>query len=123
MTEPMITDEAQADLDEAWDFLAKTNPKAADRLIDRFVKAARVHAEYPEAGRSREDLAPGLRSFVVAPYVVFFRPSAGTIEIRRFLQGRRDSGRIMREEQTLRTRLESPTVSFKAAALRLNRTG
>jgi toxin ParE1/3/4 len=97
MIEPIITDAAQADLDEAWDFLAKSNPKAADRLIDRFVKAARVHAEFPESGRSREDLAPGLWSFVVAPYVVFFRPTAGTIEVLRFLHGRRDIERIMRE--------------------------
>jgi plasmid stabilization system protein ParE len=67
MSEPIITDAAQADLDEAWAFLAKRSLKAADRLIDRFIRAARVHAEFPETGRPREDLAPRLRSFVVTP--------------------------------------------------------
>jgi hypothetical protein len=38
-----------------------------------------------------------LRSFVVAPYVVFFPPAAGTIEVLRFLHGRRDIERIIRE--------------------------
>ena len=38
MSEPVITDEAQADLDEAWDYLAARSRKAADRLIDRFAK-------------------------------------------------------------------------------------
>src|SRR4051794_19970957 len=97
MSEPIITDAAQADLDEAWDFLARRSPKAADQLIDRFVRKARTHAEFPETGRSREDLGPGLRSFVVAPYVVFFRRAADTIEILRFLHGRRDIERIMRQ--------------------------
>ncbi len=52
----------------------------------------------PESGRSREVLSPGLRSFVVAPYVVFFRSTADTIEILRVLHGRRDIERIMRED-------------------------
>ena len=67
MSEPIITDAAQADLDEAWAFLAKRSSKADDRLIDRFVKAARVHAEFPETGRGRDDLGPHVRSFVVTP--------------------------------------------------------
>jgi len=33
MIEPVITEQAQADLDEAWDYLADRNVAAADRLI------------------------------------------------------------------------------------------
>jgi hypothetical protein len=33
MSEPIITDEAQADLDEAWDFLSERSLKAADKLL------------------------------------------------------------------------------------------
>ncbi len=98
MIQPIITDAAQADLDEAWNFLARRSPKAADRLIDKFVRKARIHAEFPESGRSREGLGPGLRSFVVAPYVVFFRATADTVEILRVLHGRRDIEQIMRED-------------------------
>ena len=98
MSQPIITDAAQADLDEAWNFLARRSQKAADRLIDKFVRKARVHAEFPRIWASREVLSPGLRSFVVAPYVVFFRSTADTIEILRVLHGRRDIERIMRED-------------------------
>ena len=51
---------------------------------------------FPETGQAREELAAGLRSFPVAPYVVFFRPSADTIEVLRVLHGRRDLRRNMR---------------------------
>ena len=71
MSQPIITDAAQADLDEACGFLARKSPKAAEGLIDRFVRKARIHVEFPESG-ARDDLGPGPRSFVVAPYVVFF---------------------------------------------------
>ncbi len=100
MSDPIITEAAQAELDEAWDFLARRSVKSADRLIDRFVSKAKVHAEFPESGRSREDLGPGLRTFVVKPYVVFFRPAADTIEVLRVLHGRRDIERIMREKSS-----------------------
>lgn len=98
MRHPIITDAAQADLDEAWGFLARKSLKAADALIDRFMQKALVHAEFPESGRPREDLGPGLRSFVVTPYVAFFRQAGTTIEILRVLHGRRDIERIMRED-------------------------
>jgi toxin ParE1/3/4 len=65
--DPIITDAAQANLDEAWSYLARRSLKAADALIDRFLQKALVHAEFPESGRPREDLGPGLRNFVVTP--------------------------------------------------------
>jgi plasmid stabilization system protein ParE len=34
VTEPRITPQARADLEEAWDYIAQHNVAAADRLID-----------------------------------------------------------------------------------------
>lgn len=98
MSEPIITEQARADLDEAWDYLAARSPKAADRLIDRFAKGARMHAQFPGSGRPRDEIAPNLRSFVVTPDVAFDRPTGDTIEVLRFLHGRRDVERILREK-------------------------
>lgn len=99
MNEPIVTEQAQADLDEAWDYISEKAPAAADRLIDRFIAAARVHALFPESGRSREELKPSLRSFVVKPYVAFYRPVEGTIEVLRVLHGKRDIRRIIKGDQ------------------------
>lgn len=96
MNPPIITDAAEADLDEAWDYLAARSPAAADRLLDRFAEAARLHARFPESGPAREDIATGLRCFLVKPYVAFYRGAGDTIEVLRVVHGRRDAARILR---------------------------
>ena len=47
-------------------------------------------AEWPEMGRARPELAPGLRSFVVARYLVYYRVTRDAVEVVRVLHGRRD---------------------------------
>ncbi len=71
MKQPRITKQAEADLDEAWDYLAERNRGAADQLIDRIWERARLHAQFPLMGRARDDLVPGLRTFAIASHVVF----------------------------------------------------
>jgi toxin ParE1/3/4 len=99
MTEPRLTDRARADLGEIWFETAHRRDEAsADRMTSKILEACRAHARFPETGQSREDLAHGLRSFPVAPFVIFFRPLPDTIEVLRVLHGRRDVGRILRED-------------------------
>jgi toxin ParE1/3/4 len=98
MSDPRITTQAQADLDDLWDYLAERNETAADHLLDEILERARHHARFPKTGRPRDDLLPGLRSFVVRPYVVFFRPVDDTIEILRVVHGSRDVDDIMKSE-------------------------
>lgn len=99
MSEPRFAERAEADLREIWYGVASNrNERAADRVTARILDKCRAHAGFPETGRSREDIGPGLRSFPVAPYVVFFRPLGDTIGIVRVLHGRRDVGRLMRDE-------------------------
>jgi toxin ParE1/3/4 len=94
----IITPEAEADVDEAWNYLSRRNLKAADRLVDQFLAAARSHAQFPLTGEPREDVAPGLRCFVVRPYVAYYRVEGEDIRILRFLHGRRDVRQVMGRE-------------------------
>src|SRR5436309_1485230 len=98
MSEPRITAQARADLEAAWDSVAESNEAAADRLLDTILKQARLHAQFPLMGRPRNDLAANVRSFVVRPYVVFYRPVENTIEVLRVLHGARDIEGIFAEE-------------------------
>jgi toxin ParE1/3/4 len=41
-------------------------------------------------GRSRPELSPGLRSFSVGKYVIFYMPHPKSVEIVRVLRGARD---------------------------------
>ena len=98
MSEPRITEQAESDLEDAWEYLAQRNEAAADRLLDGILQRARLHAQFPLLGRLREDLGPNLRIFVVSPFVAFYRPFADTIEVLRVLHGSRDVETIMKQE-------------------------
>ena len=94
--QPRITKQAESDLEEAWDYVAERNLRAADRLLDRILERARLHARFPLMGRPRDDLLPGLRSFSVSTYVIFYRPFKDTIDVLRVLYGGRDVDTIMK---------------------------
>jgi toxin ParE1/3/4 len=98
MNEPKLSDHAKGDLRQIWyEVASRRGVPAAKRTNAQILKKCRSHAQFPETGRLREDLGPGLRSFPSPPYVVFFRPAGGTIEILRVLHGRRDVNRVTRE--------------------------
>jgi toxin ParE1/3/4 len=96
MSEPRITQQAEADLEEAWVYIARRNETAGDRLLDQILDRCRLHAQFPKMGAPRDEVAPRLRSFVVAPYVVFYRPALDTIEVLRVLHRARDIDSIMK---------------------------
>ncbi len=62
----------------------------ADALLRQLAGTMRTLAGNPLMGRSREDLLPGLRSFAVGSYIIFYRPVERGIEVARVLHGARD---------------------------------
>jgi toxin ParE1/3/4 len=84
--------QAELDVTSIWAFIADDNARAADALIDRIDKTADLLAETPLAGRARPELGPGLRSFPVGSYVIFYVAVRDGIEIVRVMNGRQDIG-------------------------------
>jgi len=82
--------EARADLHQIWDYIAEDDVEAATRLVDLVEEKCTLLARSPDIGRVRDELAPGLRSFPVGKYVIFYRRAKGGIEIVRVLSGWRD---------------------------------
>jgi toxin ParE1/3/4 len=85
MAEIFRRPQSRDDLIEIWHHIAEDNEAAADRLLDRLDGALRMLSEQPRAGLSRPELAPGLRSFPVGNYVLFYLPLDGGIELVRVL--------------------------------------
>ena len=85
-----ITADARADLREIRAYIAKDNPLAARRVVQRFRAQAWKLAETPGMGRSRRDLRPDLFSFPVGKHVLFYRPQPGGIILVRVIHGARD---------------------------------
>lgn len=63
---------AAADLLDIWDHIAEDSLDEADRWVDRLEEKLDLLATQPLMGRSREELAPGLRSFPFRRYVIFY---------------------------------------------------
>jgi toxin ParE1/3/4 len=87
-----LAPEAETELDEIWYFIATESGSVdiADRFInsitDRFFRIA----AYPYAGRVRDDLRPGLRSFPVGQYLVIYRVVSPDVLILHVAHGRRN---------------------------------
>lgn len=81
---------AREDLLEIWAFIALDDAAAADRLLDRMDAVLRSIALNPQMGRARPDLRPGVRSFPVGAYILFYRITADSIDVLRVLGSSRD---------------------------------
>jgi toxin ParE1/3/4 len=89
---------AEQDYREIWRYIANDNPDAADRLLRKIDSKLHLYAENPRMGTARDALAPGLRSFSVGNYLVFYRIVTGGIELVRVLHGARELKRLFLEK-------------------------
>lgn len=87
------TPSAAEDLLEIWTFIARDSPKHATRLLDRIERACLLRADFPSAGQKRDEIKPGIRSFPVGKYIVFYRAVSDGIEVLRVLHGARSISR------------------------------
>lgn len=81
---------AELDILEIWDFIAEDSITEADLWIDRLDEKLLLWATQPMMGRSRDELASGLRSFAFGRYVVFFLPTPDGLDVVRVLHASRD---------------------------------
>lgn len=85
--------EAEADLDDIWNYVARESCDfdIADRVIDSIVDRFLLLSVHPYLGRRRDqDLRPGIRTFAVSDYVIFYRVDQSDVLILRVFHGRRD---------------------------------
>ncbi|MBI4691656.1 MAG: type II toxin-antitoxin system RelE/ParE family toxin [Nitrospirae bacterium] len=89
---------AENDLNEIWWYIAQDNPDNADKLLDEIAETSSKLAQFKNMGRNRDELHPGLRSFPVGRYLIFYMPISGGIEIVRVLHGMMDIERFDKRE-------------------------
>src|SRR5262245_2441152 len=86
-----LAPQAEADLDEIWFFVAKeASVETADRLIDSITTRFFLLGRHPHAGRRRDELSTGTRSFAASEYVVLYRLDGHDVLIQRVVHGSRD---------------------------------
>jgi len=87
--------ESRTDLDGIWHYYEQVAGRnTAEKIARQIGQAVRVIEEHQLAGRSRNEVRPGLRSFAASPFVVFYRIANDVTEIVRVLDGRQDIDEI-----------------------------
>ena len=94
MTRPIITPEAEEDIDEILGYIALDNFQASVVFYDRLMERFEILTANPKAGRERLELDRGLRCFPFGNYLIFYRIWAGEVAITRVLHSARDIDEI-----------------------------
>ncbi len=87
---------AELDLLGIWIYIADDSPIRADEFLDRIDAKLQALARNPGMGKRREELLPGLRSFPVGNYLVFYLEIENGVDVIRILNGSRDIDEIFR---------------------------
>ncbi|WP_313454310.1 type II toxin-antitoxin system RelE/ParE family toxin [Brevundimonas sp.] len=84
------SDEALADLLDAYDFIAADNPSAAERVQDRLIQVASTLGDLPNRGR--EGRKGGTRELTVSgtPYLIVYTVGSEAVTILRLWHGARE---------------------------------
>ena len=80
-------EDAIADLDALFLFVAEDSPAAAKREVTRVLDAAGNLAAHPALGRPGRVV--GTRELIVPPYIVAYRAKSGAVQILRVLHASR----------------------------------
>lgn len=94
------TGKAKADLSAIWAYIAQNDPDAATKFLRKLDRSILTLSDSPEIGRSRSAdlLVPGLRSFPVDNYIIFYHPNeSGGVVIVRVLHAARDVENLLDE--------------------------
>ncbi|HXB71769.1 MAG TPA: type II toxin-antitoxin system RelE/ParE family toxin [Candidatus Acidoferrales bacterium] len=85
-----LTGRARRDVLDIWRRIAADSEPSADRFIDRLTQHFRLLGKAPFAGRQRDDIRPGYRSFPVGEYLIFYRIMEPGVRIMHVVHGRKD---------------------------------
>ena len=83
---------AQADIDDIAYYIVREGGslETADRFLESIYRRFLLLGQYPQAGRRRDDLRPGMRSFAVGEYLVLYRIEGDDVLIQRVVRGSRN---------------------------------
>ena len=95
-----ISDDAERDLDEIFLYWAeRTSLTIADRVIDEIVERFRLLGEFPEAARSSDDVATGVKCFPAGQYLIYYRKARKYTDILHIFRGAREQAQAFKKSR------------------------
>lgn len=97
MTGYVLSEDADLDLDDIWEYIAAGSIDAADRWIGKLFDAFEALGNTPRMGHKRDDLTDfPVLFWPVGNYLVVYRALSSPIEIVAVTQGSRDIPAFLR---------------------------
>ncbi len=97
MADHFYSPEARLDLLEIWEYIARDDPDAADRMVEGIKEAVSMLADHPCLGHLRRDLtSKPVRFWTVYPYLIIYNPDTRPLEVARVLSGYRDIASLLK---------------------------
>jgi toxin ParE1/3/4 len=93
-----ILPSAEADLEDIAINMGSYSVTAFEKLVAALQRRFKVLSQFPEAGKSCDDLAKGVRVVFVKGHAVYHRLAGDSVEIVRIVDGRRDLTTVWNEE-------------------------
>jgi toxin ParE1/3/4 len=96
-----LSPEAEAELDAIWWYLAEQSgsPEIAGSAIASITERFHLLSTYPQLGRRRDDLRPGLRSYPAGSYVIVYRIDGPDVLVLHIFHGSRDIEALLRRSR------------------------
>lgn len=90
MANYQFSEDAVKDINEICNYIAQKNPKSASNLFDAIRQKCKLVANFPQMGKSYEQIRPNLRGFLVGDYIIFYYAHDNGIFILRIVSGYRN---------------------------------
>ena len=92
-----LTPEARFDLFALWEYIARDNVTAADRVVRRLDRAFHLLAVFPKKGHKRADVHSSrpILFWPVGAYVIVYEPEPKPLVIVRIVHGARDLNALL----------------------------
>jgi toxin ParE1/3/4 len=98
MAKVRIPFQVHHELEEIWIYVAPDDEQAADRLVNRLLNEIGKLGQRPGMGRSRDDIAEGIRSWPCGSYVIYYRLADDIVEILHVVHGARSTDKFFPPE-------------------------
>lgn len=96
MSDHFFSPEARLDLLNIWEYIARDNVEAADRVTGEIRNAIGMLVRNPELGHVRKDLtSKPVRFWPIYSYLIIYDPAAKPLEVVRILSGFRDIAALL----------------------------
>lgn len=85
-----VSEDAQRGLDEIFLYCSeRASLEVADRLIDNITDRFWLLGEHPDASKSADDIAAGVKCFPAGKYLIYYRKARRGIDILHIFHGAR----------------------------------